>query len=387
MSFRLCPVAFLRLLALLLTLLPSFAHAQPHPTFPGKVRGEIIINRADGAWESQQVQESCILPHPRDPQKLVMFYSGVPKTNRVLCEVGKAWAYVSDPYTWHQDNANPIFSPSKDPTAWDSKTLRLDCVLYIPEEDAFYIYYSGSITNTQDHIGLAICPAGDGYESIGPVTIKRFGNHPILAPEPSAPFLENMASQSTVWREPGDAPDTWKWYMYYSYRGKNGILPGIRLATSSDGKSWKRHYNESDPRGMGHIFDSTPNAYYEWHQISKIGKTYVLMIEVGINKGQRWRPVIAVSAHPDRGWQQLDVDTMIQTQWTGLYSDETMFHVATPALYQFGEKWYLYVQACALPPNRNYIDGGWDIWCIAADRVIPTLPGLDPIHIPGIVSK
>jgi len=43
----------------------------------------------------------------------------------------------------------------------------------------------------------------DGYASIGPDTIKRYGTEPILAPEPAAPSFEKMASQSAVWREPG----------------------------------------------------------------------------------------------------------------------------------------------------------------------------------------
>jgi hypothetical protein len=54
------------------------------------IRGEAIISRTDSAWESQQVQEPCILPNPKDPACLVMFYSGVPATNRNLCFIGKA---------------------------------------------------------------------------------------------------------------------------------------------------------------------------------------------------------------------------------------------------------------------------------------------------------
>jgi hypothetical protein len=172
--------------------------------------------------------------------------------------------------------------------------------------------------------------------------------------------------------------------MYYSYRGKDGTLPGIRLATSRDGKTWTRHFNAADPRGMGQIFSSTPNAYYEWHQISKVGSTYVLLIEVGTEHGKRWRPGIAVSDRPDQGWTQLDLDTVLQTKWTGLYRDNTMFHVATPALYQISGKWYLYAQACPLPQNGNYIDGHWDIWCIACDKTIETLPGRDQLVIPGV---
>ena len=76
-------------------------------------------------------------------------------------------------------------------------------------------------------------------------------------------------------------------------------------------------------------------------------------------------------------------DALLQTKWEGLYRDDTLFHVATPAFYQIQGKWYLYAQACPLPANGNYIDGHWDLWCIACDRLIPTLPGCESIYIPG----
>lgn len=346
------------------------------------IRGTVIVHRADAAWESQQVQEPCILPNPKDPVRLVMFYSGVPATNRSVCFIGKAWALNSDPFTWHQDAQNPVFLPAQQ--GWDAGSIRLDAVLYVPEEDAYYIYYSGTTGSVQDRIGLAICPAGaDGYSAITPTAIRRVGVEPVLSPEPAAPYCEQMASQSAVLREWNAEARRWDWFMYYSYRGQDGVLPGLRLATSRDGKTWTRHFNANDPRGMGQIFRSTPDAYYEWHQIFKIGGTYVLSIEVGTAHGQRWRPVIAVSQQPDRGWTQLDVDTVLQTQWAGLYRDDTIYHVATPALYPIAGRWYLYAQACPLPANGNYIDGHWDLWCFTCDRLIPTLPGSESIYIPG----
>ncbi len=372
----------LRIALILLSVAGSLAVGAEPPAGEAPLRGEVIIKRTDSAWESQQLQEPCILPNPKDPTRLVMFYSGVPATNRNLCFIGKAWALKSAPFAWHQDERNPVFSPAKE--GWGSGSIRLDAVLYVAEEDAYYVYYSGTKGAVQDRIGLAICPAGsDGYSDIAPENIRRVGTQPVLSPIPDAPFFEEMASQSAVWRERNPTDQRWDWFLYYSYRGKDGILPGIRLATSRDGKTWTRHYNEKDPRGMGQIFRSTPGAYYEWHQISKIGSTYVLSIEVGISAGKRWRPVIAVSKAPDRGWAQLDVDTVLQTKWQGLYRDDRMYHVATPAFYQIEGKWYLYAQACPLPPNGNYIDGQWDVWCVACDRLVPTLPGYDSIYIPG----
>lgn len=350
-----------------------------------RVRGERIIDRTVAAWQSQQVEEPCILENPKDPTRLVMFYSGVPATDRSRCYIGKAWALKSNPFIWHQDEANPIFSQAT--KGWDSFSIRLDCVLYVPTEDAYYIYYSGTdVADAQNRIGLAICPAGeDGYTGITAGAVLRHGSAPVLAPEPAEPFRETMASQAAVWRE-RDAGGQWRWYLYYSYRGHNGVLPGIRLATSTDGRTWQRQYNGADPRGMGHLFASTPNAYYEWHQVFKVADTYVLSMEVGPNCGERWRTVLAVSRHPDQAWEQLDVDTVLQTRWPGVYSDDTIFHIATPAFHQIDGRWILYTQACPLPANRNYLDGHWDMWAFACDRRIPTRPGLADVFIPGAAS-
>jgi hypothetical protein len=343
----------------------------------------MVLARSSHDWMSQQIEEPCILPNPKDPQRLIMFYSAVSSSNRVVAAIGKAWADKSDPFHWHQDDANPIFRPAEH--GWDSSTIRLDAVLYLPEEDAYYIYYSGTTGGVQDHIGLAICPAGpDGYSGVTSTAIARYGDSPVLAPEPAAPFCEEMASQAAVIREWNAAARCWDWHMYYSYRGKDGVLPGIRLATSQDGKTWTRHFNADDPRGMGQIFPSTPNAYYEWHQVFKTGATYVLCIEVGVEHGARWRPGLAVSTNPAHGWTQLDLDTMLQTKWQGLYDDRTLYHVATPALYSIEGKWYLFVQACGRPGNDNYIDGAWEMWCVACDRVIPTRPGCADLCIPGL---
>jgi hypothetical protein len=47
----------------------------------------------------------------------------------------KAWAFKSDPFTWHQDEHNPVFSPGK--PGWDSGSIRLDAVFYLAEADAW----------------------------------------------------------------------------------------------------------------------------------------------------------------------------------------------------------------------------------------------------------
>ncbi len=135
-------VASFAIAALVSSSLASLATAAQPTSAKPAVQGNIILSRASHAWMSQQVEEPCILPNPKVPGRLIMFYSAVSASNRVVAAIGKAWAYRRDPTRWYQDEANPIFRPSG--RGWDSSTIRLDCVLYIPEENAYYIYYSGT---------------------------------------------------------------------------------------------------------------------------------------------------------------------------------------------------------------------------------------------------
>ena len=49
-----------------------------------------------------------------------------------------------------------------------------------------------------------------------------------------------------------------------------------------------------DPRGMGQVFQSTANAYYEWHQVFKVEATYAQIIVVEASETAEvgsWVPV------------------------------------------------------------------------------------------------
>ena len=55
-----------------------------------------------------------------------------------------------------------------------------------------------------------------------------------------------------------------------------------------------------------------------------------------------------------------------ETKWPG-YSDGAMFHVATPAVYTWAGRWYLYVQAA---PAGHYIDQPWSLWAVDVDEAL-----------------
>ena len=303
------------------------------------IRSELIIKRTASAWESQQVQEPCILLNPKDPARLVMFYSGVPMTNRDVCFIGKAWALKSAPFTWHQDPHNPVFSPGR--KGWDSGNIRLDSVLYIAEEDAYYIYYSATTGSIQDHIGLAICPAGaDGL-------LRHYPCRHSTRRRPTDPLrLSRQRLTLSKWpRRPQFSANGMR-----KSDGGTGICitPTAARTASSPGSDWPLrvmgkpgHTALQRERPARHGPDIQVHARRLLRMATrflKLPTPIYLSIEVGISAGQRWRPVIAVSQHPDTGWEQLDVDTVLQTKWEGLYRDDTIYHVATPAFYLINGK-------------------------------------------------
>ena len=107
-------------------------------------------------------------------------------------------------------------------------SLRLDSVIYNETLDEYWIYYTGGIGNA---INLATCPAGkDGYSEVATANIKRYEGNPVLTPEGQGRDDGDCVSQGAVFRENG------LWYLFYSYRNETKTLPGIRLATSRDGK-------------------------------------------------------------------------------------------------------------------------------------------------------
>src|SRR6185503_12754749 len=87
-----------------------------------------IIARGGGGWKDGQVNEPIILVNPKDPSRLVMFYSGM-KLGGNGGAIGKAWATAADPFTWHEDDANPVLVNETTAPTRDAG-VRLDSVIY-----------------------------------------------------------------------------------------------------------------------------------------------------------------------------------------------------------------------------------------------------------------
>lgn len=332
-------------------LIPAQQTTVSIPRAPSK-----IIDYGGGGWKDGQVNEPIILVNPKNASKLVMFYSGM-KLGGGAGAIGKAWANVSEPFVWHEDDGNPILTSNPE-IPFEESAVRLDAVIYHKERDEYWIYYTGNSGRAQaDAIGLATCPAGkDGYSEVVAGRIKRDEGNPILSPKGQGRSDETFVSQGAVFRENG------LWYSLYSYRTATAVLPGIRLAASRDGKRWTK------TPGPDLLAAAPESKYIEWHQLYKIGGRYVMLYE-GYNGGTRWSADVAVSAHLTRGWKKLPVSLLDQTRWPG-YSDETLFHVATPALYSINRRWRLYFQGAH---SGYYIKQHWALWGMECDDLLKAI--------------
>jgi predicted GH43/DUF377 family glycosyl hydrolase len=117
-----------------------------------------------------------------------------------------------------------------------------------------------------------------------------------------------------------------RWYSLYSYRTVHRrFCRGLRLAISTDG-----HALEEKSPGPDLLVAAPESQYIEWHQIYKIGKRYVMLYE-GYNGGKRWGADIAFSDRLTSGWKKAPIGMIDQTRWEN-YADQTLFHVATPAI-------------------------------------------------------
>ena len=337
--------------ALLAALLTGTAGCAPAPVAPPLPKPKMIISRGGRGWKDGQVNEPVILVNPKDPSRLVMFYSGM-KLGGNGGAIGKAWATAADPFTWHEDEGNPILlnetaSPARD------VGVRLDSVIYDAGSDEYWIYTT--TYGAGDYISLAMCPAGaDGYSGVVRANIRRHHGNPILSPRGQGRDDETHVSQASVLREDG------LWTMLYSYRsGSNKILPGIRLATSPDGKQWTK------VPGPDLLSAAPEQKYIEWHTTIRVGHRYVMLFE-GYNGGTRWGADVAVSDRLTSGWKKLPTNLLDQTTWPD-YSDATMFHVATPAIHNWGGRWFLYIQAA---PAGYYINQPWSLWAVDIDDAL-----------------
>lgn len=303
-----------------------------------------------GGWAGGQIQEPCIMVNPKDSSKLIMFYAGM---NLIAVDGGhgaisKAWANKSNPYVWYEYPGNPILSP--DPAIpFEEFCIRLDCILYNADTDEYWIYYTGIADGSHSFhaIGLATCSTGaDGYTRVTKENIKKYSGNPILTATGQGRNDGTHVSQSAILIENGT------YYMYYSYRGAE-VLPGIRYATSKDGKVWVKQ-GEGDLLSRGPE-GSVDSRYFEWKQVFKAFNKNIMIWEAF--SGKEWAVCMASSDSPVGPWTKSQKNPIFRP--SGIEGTFDKLFAATPAFYLINSKWYFYYVGASDGGNYNY--NTWDM--------------------------
>lgn len=262
-----------------------------------------------------------------------MFYAGMSAPTSTGHEsIGRATATVANPTDWAEYSGNPIIGSAS------SGNIRLDSVQYV--SGTWYLY-STDVTNNN----IDLYTSTDGF------IFTPYSGNPVLTPTGQGCSDGTVVSQGSVLYDSGT------WRMYYDYRNGSNVLPGIRYATSLDGKIWTK-------QGCVDLITRIPgglnSTYIEWQQILKLDDYYMLVY--GGYNGSYWSTGLAYSSSPGSGFIQSFANPVFSPTFASVpvgLSPEN--NIATTAFYQIGLNWYAFYQWTNTALGGNYSTSNWSM--------------------------
>ena len=307
------------------------------PTF-GRSDTNPIIGLGWGSPPSLQPGEFMPFLNPLDPTQMIALFSSV-------VSFGVAYIYyatspVSDGYTWTIGNGQaPIISDASrraDSVVVDGTNIRL---------------YS---TNNPNGSPQQIDMFEQTFTGLAGLSSGWTLHSNVLSPTGS----ETDVSQGAVLK------DGSTYYMYYSYRTASATLPGIRVASSSDGITWTRANGGADILSRGGV-GTYDHTFFEFHQIQKIGSNYIITCEVyggpeGVADGSTWHNALYYSTNPTSGWARTASNPVLGG--SGIAGSADRYHVATPWWAFINGTWRIFYQASSTDPFTTYYIGAtWTV--------------------------
>lgn len=308
------------------SLLGASAAVEPELT---RYSGNPVIDVTAWTPPVAQVSELLVFPNPLDNTQLIGFESG-------------CWLFTApanDGYIWTLGNGGVQFI---------SGIRRVDSV--VVDGTNIRLYSTNNPTSSPQAIDMWETTFTGLPSLADPWTLHSN----VLAPTGS----ETDVSQGAVLK------DGSTYYMYYSYRTASATLPGIRVASSSDGITWTRENGGADiiSRGAPGSYDAT---YFEFHQIQKIGSQYIITCEVyggpeGVADGSTWHEAMYYSTSPTSGWTRSASNPVFSG--SGVTGSADRYHVATPYWAFINGTWRLFYQESSTDPfTTYYISAHWTL--------------------------
>jgi hypothetical protein len=296
------------------------------------------------AWDGGQVMECSFILNPTNPNQWLIYYCG---EEHVAAGGGIALctAATNRPLDWTQYASNPIISAGSIPGV-NETSIRLDSVVYDPVNETINVYSSGYGSTYGAAVSLWTAPADD------PTNFTSYSSTPVWTPAQTGISGVTETSQFAVLRVSAD-----EWYAYYAWRTSSATLPGVRLATSSDGKSWTDASTQII--GLGSTYDAT---YIEWHQILPLPDGNYLLVYECYGTDDLWTVACAYNSVPNTAFTKYSGNPIfIGSNVVGSFDQ---VDVATPAIWQLNGKWYL--TYCGTdPPDEGY---GYGYWAVGMAR-------------------
>lgn len=285
-----------------------------------------------GNFFDSQSYDPCVIVNPSDSNQLLMFFSGMSAPVQTgEQKIGRATASITDPSVWTVSNSgNPVLSAS---LAWEigGDGLRSDSIIYNPDDSKLYLFYTAKAGTT----GVGVASSTD----LG-LTWTKLGQ----AITPSGD--ETNLSQFAVLQEGANL------HALYAYRTGSATLPAYRYAsaTTSDWLSWTKG-------GVDIYSDPSPNRYHEFHQLFKVGSTYILCYESGFTDTP-FDIRFATSSSPSSGWVVSPVTPYFtKSNEVGAFD---RYHVATAHAHIINGYWYL-IYSGAMDHDQPYGTNHWQM--------------------------
>lgn len=278
-----------------------------------------IIEHVASTWKGRQVHFPYVIVNPWDSTELLQYYGGGDYlTEDYKC--GVATADVSDPYDWTEYASNPVISP---PATADF-VIGVHYVVYNSTEDTLWLYAavidSSPVSEWQ---GLWKSDSEDPY------TFTYYGA--VISP----------SGDEIRVGDAGYLLDDGTLYCYYGYRTATATLPGLRLATSTNGTTFTKQSGNILSLGPSGSYD---DKYIESGQAFKIGTSYVVgysSYDGTTNCDGDWTCSYAVSDSPSGPFYKDENNPIFAAGDSGEWDDT---YVSTNFNFQYGGNYYFFYQ-------------------------------------------
>lgn len=262
----------------------------------------IVLRPTPRAWDSKGTAAPIVW---KDEDRYYMLYQGWSEAAgpRFL-----GLAESVDGLHWTKHKKNPVMKPSKG--AWDQNGFECGSLLKLGSE--YWLFYTGFGSDRKPRIGLA---SSEDLESWA-----KYEENPILNIGPLSSFESNGVAFPSV------VQGTSEYKMVYGAYAPNSMQFG--LATSTDGKNWRKYPYNPVFRQRGWFADPECelwDAGIEVHQTIAVGDFYAMLYEGLGNFPHRYNLGVAYS--PDcRAWARCPENPIFPLTGPNVKQDMSAVH-------------------------------------------------------------